>query len=308
MLSDLGRDLLDVSLPFVLAPGHLLSQIIIYFRMQIFEGQVVQFDLDPGNAQPGSNRTVDIQGLLGDPQLLVRPHMPQGTHIMEAVRQFDHDDPDILGHGEEHLAQVPGLLLLGLHALILVFLVIARIFELLQLGDSVDQQGYVRSEFPFQLLFGKEGIFDHIMEKPAGNGLLVHFQVGQDDGHLQGMDNIRLAGFTLLPFMGLLRDRVGLFNQGDIIGRMIPADALDQVLVQFLGTYVFTDIFNFAVVKFALFLRRGKRRRLGGLFSLRIHLLFTRFDIRHDQPQITNNLTFKYGKLYAYLQDSSNRI
>ena len=41
--------------------------------------------------------------------LFLGTHVLQSTHIVQTVRQLDQDDPDILCHGEEHLAEVLGL-------------------------------------------------------------------------------------------------------------------------------------------------------------------------------------------------------
>ena len=48
---------------------------------------------------------------------------PQGAHVMGAVGELDQDDPDVLGHGHHHLAEV----------LDLGFLAIAE-FQLVELG------------------------------------------------------------------------------------------------------------------------------------------------------------------------------
>ena len=49
--------------------------------------------------------------LEGDALLFVRAEGPERAHVVEPVAELDEDDADVLGHGEEHLAQV-----LRLHA------------------------------------------------------------------------------------------------------------------------------------------------------------------------------------------------
>ena len=47
-----------------------------------------------------------------DALLLFRLHRAQGSHVVQTVRELDDDDPDVSGHGNQHLAQVLGLLVL----------------------------------------------------------------------------------------------------------------------------------------------------------------------------------------------------
>ena len=49
---------------------------------------------------------IDLKGLLGDPSALVVTHVMQGPHVVEPVRQLHKNDPDVLGHGEQHLPEV----------------------------------------------------------------------------------------------------------------------------------------------------------------------------------------------------------
>ena len=227
MLAYVGHDLGDVLFTFGPASGHLIDQVEVNIGMEIFEGQIVQFHLDLGNAQPGCQGRIDVQGLLGDADLLVGGHMAQCSHVVETVGQLDHDDPDILGHGQEHLSQVSGLhlLLQGVYGA-----VFDRKLQLFQLCHTVYQLGHVVSEHFCQLLFGINGILHHIVEKACRYGLLVHFQVCQDDGHLKGMNDIRLPRFPGLVLMGLFRQLIGLGDQGNVIGGMISAHTFDQVL------------------------------------------------------------------------------
>jgi hypothetical protein len=44
---------------------------------------------------------------------LLRRKILQGAHVMEPIRKLYKDDPDIIYHGEEHLAEVLRLLLLS---------------------------------------------------------------------------------------------------------------------------------------------------------------------------------------------------
>ena len=154
--------------------------------------------------------------------------MLEGAHIVEAVRQLDHDYADILRHRHEHLAQV-----LRLHLKLCFCLIagIVRKMQMLQLGHAVHQKGNVRSELFSDLFDRHHGIFHHIVQKSRHDRLLIQLQIRQDNRHAQRMDDVRLAGFTHLSLMGVICQPIRFFNHGNIIRRMILAHPLDQVLI-----------------------------------------------------------------------------
>ena len=135
----------DVFLTGALSHGNLVHQIIVHFRLQIFQRKVIQFDLQLTDTQSLCNGTVNLERLPCDPLLAGSGLILQGTHVMQTVCQLDHDDTDILRHGEEHLTQVFGLHLKLLIRLIAVF---RGQRYTLQLGDAVYQKGDILSEFP----------------------------------------------------------------------------------------------------------------------------------------------------------------
>jgi len=81
--------------------------------------------------RPVRQRRVDVQRLLRDALLRVGTHVLQRAHVVRAVGQFDQDDPDVLGHRDQHLAEVLRLLLLDADRL--------RGLEGAKLGDALDQ-------------------------------------------------------------------------------------------------------------------------------------------------------------------------
>ena len=97
-------------------------------RMEGREGEVFELPLDAVDAQPVSQRSVDLERLLGLLDLLLLAQVAQGAHVVEAVGELDQDDADVFGHGHDHLAVVFGLLLFG-----------GGEADLGQLGDAVDQ-------------------------------------------------------------------------------------------------------------------------------------------------------------------------
>ncbi len=182
---------------------------------------------------------------------------------MKAVGELDQDDPDVLDHREEHLAQV-----LGLHFLLRCRLVgvVRRELDLLQLCHPVDEQGDIGAELLLNLLFCIDGVLHDVVEKACRNRLLVHLQVCQDDGDIERMDDVGLPGLSLLSLVGLCRIPVCLLDQADVIGGMVLAHPIDQIPVQVLGGEILGEFFDVTVVEMGLFGDSGRhfllRRRL----------------------------------------------
>ena len=98
------------SLGFALC--YFFYKVVIYVRFEIFKRKVIQFNLDHGDAESGCDGGIDIQRFLRDADLLFRRHMPECSHVMKTVSELDQDDPDILGHSQEHLSKISGLFFL----------------------------------------------------------------------------------------------------------------------------------------------------------------------------------------------------
>src|SRR3990172_8348372 len=123
--------------PFLQLTGDLL----VHGRVDVAEGQVLQFPLHLPHAQTVGQRSKDLKRFLGDASAARRVKMPQGAHVVQAVGQFDEHHPYVVAHGEEYLAQrfdverAPPLGLI-LRSVGLAGAGDAR--QLSQLGDAVD--------------------------------------------------------------------------------------------------------------------------------------------------------------------------
>ena len=114
--SSFGRELgdrpLDVALA-ALAPGvEQLGQLAEALGLERLEGEVLELPLHLPDPEPLGERRVDLHRLAGDALLLLRRQAVQRAHVVEPVGELDEDDPDVLGHRQQHLADVLGLLLL----------------------------------------------------------------------------------------------------------------------------------------------------------------------------------------------------
>ena len=139
---------------------------------------------------------------------------------MQAVGKFDDDDADVLGHGEEHLAQRERLLLV--HAID---------FDVGELGHAVDKLGHRLTEQARDISKRGLGILDSIVQQRGAHHIAVHLEVGQNDGHLDGMVDVHLARAALLVAVLLGGKTVGLLHLGEVVLiHIFEAQALQLVV------------------------------------------------------------------------------
>ena len=127
---DFRDDFLDKGLSGVHPQVDLLHQVKIHVRLQKPQRQIIQLDLDLGNTQTVGNGRVDLQRLPGLFLLLFRLPELSRPHVVQAVRQLDDNDADVLGHGQKHLAEV---FRLDLHLVLVPG-------QLSQFGDAIYQE------------------------------------------------------------------------------------------------------------------------------------------------------------------------
>ena len=125
---------------------------------------------------------------------------------MQAVGKFDDDNADVLGHGEEHLAQRERLLLV--HAVD---------FDVGELGHAVDKLGHRIAKQARDIGKRGLGILDGIMQQRGAHHIAVHLEVCQNDGHLDGMVDVHLTRATLLVAVLLGGKAVGLLHLREVV-------------------------------------------------------------------------------------------
>ena len=147
-------------------------------------------------------------------------HVGQGAHVVQAVGELDQQHPDVIGNGQQELAQVLGLLgLLGDEV------------EPFELGEAFDQRTDVLAEHLVDLGPGGGGILDGVVQERGSNGGVVELEIGQDRSDFQRMGEVRVAGCALLLAMRLHGVDVGAVEQC-LAGRgIVPLHALDQVVL-----------------------------------------------------------------------------
>ena len=174
------------------------------------EGQVLELVFHSLHADPRGQRRVDIHGLGCDPPPLLGVFdVVKGAHVVQAVGQFDQQDPDVFGHGQDQLAEVLGL---------------GRVVRLKldagQLGDAVHQARHLLAEVVFDLLQGGRGVLDGVVKERRDDRRGVQLIRGQNPRHLQGMGEIGIARGPFLHAVGLHGENIGAVK-GVLVGAWI---------------------------------------------------------------------------------------
>ena len=105
---------------------------------------------------------------------------------MEPVRELDHEHADVLGHGDDHLAD-------GLR------LGTVAVFEFVELGHPVDEHGNFVTELVAQMVEGVLGVLHRVVQQRGGHGLRADAEIGEDLRHGDRVGDVRLAALALLP-------------------------------------------------------------------------------------------------------------
>ncbi len=177
----------------------------ILLGLEDLERQVLQLPLELPDAQPLGQRRVDLGGLARDALLLLDGQRAQRAHVVEPVSELDQDHADVVRHGQEHLADVLGLLLL-----------VGEGAELGQLGDAVDQLGDLGAELLLEIVDRVVGVLRDVVEERRLDRCPVQTELGQDLRHGQWVGDVRLAADPSLQLVRTARERVGLVHLGQV--------------------------------------------------------------------------------------------
>mmetsp|Transcript_4077 Transcript_4077/g.7695 ORF Transcript_4077/g.7695 Transcript_4077/m.7695 type:complete len:200 (-) Transcript_4077:46-645(-) len=156
------------------------------------------------NPQSMRQRSINVHSLLGNFPLLFGSHILQRPHVVSPIGQFHEHYSDIPGHGQNQFPVVFRLEFFG-----------RREGKTSHLGHSVDQAGYLFSEFDGYVREGDGGVFDGVVEEGGDEGGEIQFHVGDDVGHAERMGYVGLAGFSTLASVGRFRVVVGSLEEGD---------------------------------------------------------------------------------------------
>ena len=196
-----------------------VGELLVGEGIGVAEGKVFKLAAQLAHAEAVRERGVDVEGLAGDLLPLLRVQVLERAHVVQAVGELDDDDADVGDHGEQHLADVLGLVVFAVGEL-----------DFVELGDAFDDVRDLLAEALFDLVGGDVGVFDGVVQQAGGDGGGVHLEFGEDQGDFERMDDVRFARGALLAFVLLEGERPGLADDLEVVGGAIGFDRRDQVL------------------------------------------------------------------------------
>ena len=159
------------------------------------KAKIFEFGAHLTHTETVSDGGIDFEGLLGDPFLALSAQRTHGPHVVEPIGELDHDDPDVVDHGEEHLANAFGLALLaGVEV------------ELGQLRDAIDAPSDIVAETLSYIFDGYDRVFDRVVEKSGFETNQIHRHITENMGHFEWVGHVGLAGGAGLT--GMMQSRV----------------------------------------------------------------------------------------------------
>ena len=199
---------------------HHACDALVGVGFKVEEGQVLEFPFNGAHAQTVGQGRIHVHGLAGLKQATVLTQGRKGAHVVQTVGKFDDDNANVFGHGEEHLAQRKRLLLV--HAID---------FDVGELGHAIDELGHRIAKQAGHIGKRGLGILDGIMQQRGAHHIAVHLEIGQNDGHLDGMVDVHLTRATLLVAVLLGSKAVGLLHLREVVLiHIFEAQALQLVV------------------------------------------------------------------------------
>ena len=215
--ADLLHRVVDESLalpPFLL---DVVDEVVVDFRLEITQAEILQFPFDAGDAEPVRERCIDLDGLAGDALLLLGRHIFQRAHVVQAVGELDHDDADILRHGEEHLAVRLELRFFA-----------GLVLDAAEFRDAVDKQRDLFAKHLGHLLFRVDGILDHVVQQGGRDRRIVEVQIREDFGDMERMDDIGFARNAFLILVCIGREVICLADEIEVGAWRIALDGVED--------------------------------------------------------------------------------
>jgi hypothetical protein len=183
---------------------------VVVVRIQLHERKVLELSLDFPDTEAMRERRVDVERFAADAQPALGGVPVDGAHVVEPVTELDEHHAHVLRHGDEHLADVLGLVRLG-----------AAHVDLAELGHAVNELGDLVTEEAAHLLAGDLGVLHRVVEQRGHERLGVEPQVGEDTRDGEGMLDVRLAREPRLSGVGAVGHIEGAPDRGLILLREV---------------------------------------------------------------------------------------
>ena len=220
LLHELLLDGLQDAAGFGMELGETVDDDLVGVGVQHLEGDVLQLVPHRLHAHAACQGCVDVHRLLRDAHPLLRSHMLEGSHVVQAVGELDQQHAHVARHGEKELPQV-----LGLGGFL------GDEVELGDLGQAIDEGGNLGAELLLDFRFRRLGILDRVVKKGSGNGGRVELHLGQDGGDFQRVVEIGFPRGALLVAMRLHGIDIGPVEEVLIRIGVVLGDPLDKLVL-----------------------------------------------------------------------------
>ena len=148
-----GLHLGEESLSRLASIRHVFLQLLESFRFEITKCQILQFPAHFAHSQAVGDGGINFHRFARRALPSFRREELQGAHVVKPVSQFHQDDPDVVHHGQHHLAVVFRLVLLA-----------AVELDAADFGDALHKTGYLAPELLRDSFGGRGGVFHHVVQ------------------------------------------------------------------------------------------------------------------------------------------------
>ena len=145
----------------------LLADGVVTLGVKIAETQIFEFLGPHTHPQSISNWRKNIKCLGSDPLAFICFERPQRTHIVDTVSELDQNNPNVLGHRQQHLAEI------------FCFGMFARFkLDLVDLADTVNQLRHILAKASREFTLRGGRVFDDIMQQRRHDAPTIQSYVG----------------------------------------------------------------------------------------------------------------------------------
>ena len=183
------------------------------------EGDVLELVAHPLHAHPAGERREDVHRLARLAQLLLRRQVLDGAHVVQPVGELDQQDAQVLRHRHQQLAEVLGLGVLDRAEL-----------EVGELRHPVDQLGDLVAEAQRDLVVGRAGVLDRVVQQRGDDRGVVEPLLGEQDRDGDRVAEVGLARGAALAFVHRGAVVVGGRDQAAVRARVVGAHERGQRL------------------------------------------------------------------------------
>ena len=206
---------------------HLLTDVVVYHRIAVFQGEVFQLVFDGVESQTVGERCVDIGGLRGNLELFVRRHGTKGAHVVKTVGKLDEHHTNILVERADDLFEVLGLEALG-------------IVGLVEFGQPIDDDGHLVAKFLTDVVKGELGVLHNVVQQGTNNGSASQSDVlGSDGSHRDGMVDVRFSRTTSLFAVGIGGEVKSFLHHRQVLGLFARLPNSQQTLISSQDLFLF---------------------------------------------------------------------